>query len=618
MAISQVRQAQDAALRPWHTLVRQPPVGLSLELGVNGSDGHEVVVRGLLQTGPSVVVAHLGAEQAERRQHAGMSRHHDRAHPEQRRQLGAVERPRAAEGHEREIAGIVAALHRYQPDGADHVVVDDVEDPARRRFERKAERPRHPLLDGPARPLDVERHLAAQQVRGDTTKHEVSVGDRRLLPARAVARGAGHGARALGTHRERAVVAHTRDRSAARADRVDVDHGHGQRPSADASFNRHRRFAALDQAHVGARAANVHRDHVGEARRLPDQPGADHAGGGPGERGVNGLRAHGLGAHDATVGLHDRQRRRDAALAQSLDEPPDVAADERLHVRVEHGDHRALELAEHRQHLARQRHRAVRMLLEQQLARPALVGAVGVAVQEADGHRRDAGRAQPSRRLTHGVLIERLDRLAAHADAAGNLEDQLGRHRARRLDPREHVGAPGNVVAPDLEHIAEAGRGEQARRRALAFENGVGGRRGAVQHVAERRARRAGERQRFLHAGEKALGGIVRRRRRLGDPKPPRRRVPQRDVGECPADIESDRVTHKTLRGLPIAPSAKREKRKPLMSSEVLPSAISSDTRRPAIGPIAKPWPLNPVASTKPRSPGTSPRTGTRSGVASM
>ena len=33
---------------------------------------------------------------------------------------------------------------------------------------------------------------------------------------------------------------------------------------------------------------------------------------------------------------------------------------------------------------------------------------------------------------------------------------------------------------------------------------------------------------------------------------------------------------------------------------------ISSETRRPATGPIAKPWPLNPVASTKPR--GAAPR----------
>ena len=50
-----------------------------------------------------------------------------------------------------------------------------------------------------------------------------------------------------------------------------------------------------------------------------------------------------------------------------------------------------------------------------------------------------------------------------------------------------------------------------------------------------------------------------------------------------------------------MAPSAKREKRNADTSSEALPSTISSETRRPATGPIAKPWPLNPVASTKPR-----------------
>src|SRR5439155_20128092 len=46
---------------------------------------------------------------------------------------------------------------------------------------------------------------------------------------------------------------------------------------------------------------------------------------------------------------------------------------------------------------------------------------------------------------------------------------------------------------------------------------------------------------------------------------------------------------YSTLRGRPTAPSAKREKRNPVMSSEGLPSMISSETRRPAIGPIAKP-----------------------------
>ena len=48
-------------------------------------------------------------------------------------------------------------------------------------------------------------------------------------------------------------------------------------------------------------------------------------------------------------------------------------------------------------------------------------------------------------------------------------------------------------------------------------------------------------------------------------------------------------VAYSTLRGGPVAPSSNREKRNAEQSSEGLPSRISSDTSRPAIGPIANP-----------------------------
>ena len=179
--------------------------GLSLELGVHGADGGEVVVGRLLQTRARVVVAHLGAEQAERRQHAGMARDDDRAHAEQRGEVGAVQRAGAAEGHQREVARVVAALDRHQPERADHVVVHDVEDALRRRLQREPERPGHPLLDGPPRPIDVERDLAAEQVRRDAAEHQVGVGDGGLLAAGAVADRARLRPRALGPHRQRAV-----------------------------------------------------------------------------------------------------------------------------------------------------------------------------------------------------------------------------------------------------------------------------------------------------------------------------------------------------------------------------------------------------------------------------
>ncbi len=149
-------------------------------------------------------------------------------------------------------------------------------------------------------------------------------------------------------------------------------------------------LAAPDQADVGAGAADVDRDHVGEARGGADQARPDHAGGGAGQRGVDALLARDRRADHAAVRLHDPERRRDPALPEPPLEPLDVAADQRLHVGVERGRHRALVLAEDGEDLAGQRHRRAGVLRAQELARAALVGRVRVGVEEADRDRVDA------------------------------------------------------------------------------------------------------------------------------------------------------------------------------------------------------------------------------------
>ena len=69
------------------------------------------------------------------------------------------------------------------------LLFDDVEDALRGGLQRQPERPRHALARSPgARALDVERDLAAEQVRRDAAEHQVGVGDGGLLAAAAVAR----------------------------------------------------------------------------------------------------------------------------------------------------------------------------------------------------------------------------------------------------------------------------------------------------------------------------------------------------------------------------------------------------------------------------------------------
>ena len=102
---------------------------------------------------------------------------------EQLGQRVRVQAAGAAEGDERELARIEPALHRDDPQRAEHRLVDDVDDrpppPPRRRGPRLAE-PR----DRGARGLDVELHLAAEQPRRQVPEHDVGVGDGRLVPPR--------------------------------------------------------------------------------------------------------------------------------------------------------------------------------------------------------------------------------------------------------------------------------------------------------------------------------------------------------------------------------------------------------------------------------------------------
>ena len=110
-----------------------------------------------------------------------------------------------------------------------------------------------------------------------------------------------------------------------------------------------------------------------------------------------------------------------------------------------------------------------------------------------------------------------------------------------RLHPGEQAGAARHVLAADLEHVLEAGRGDAARRGAP-----LPSRIRLVAMVVPCRTRAtsapaspAG----LQHLGDavaEAARGIVRRRRRLGRPDAARGRVEQRDVGEGAAGVDAD------------------------------------------------------------------------------
>jgi hypothetical protein len=100
------------------------------------------------------------------------------------------------------------------------------------------------------------------------------------------------------------------------------------------------------------------------------------------------------------------------------------------------------------------------------------------------------------------------------------------------------------VLAPDLDRVAKAARGDQRGPGALALDQGVGEQRGAVHHVRDRLGRYVGLAQHFHDA---ALDGGVRllgRGQDLGDAQQRARLVDHDEVGEGAADVRPDPMAH--------------------------------------------------------------------------
>ena len=137
---------------------------------------------------------------------------------------------------------------------------------------------------GPRR-VDVERHLAADQVGREVAEHDVGVGHGRLGPALAVGGGPGLGARGLRADAQRAgELRDVRDRAAAGADGVHVDARDLDPELADRGLAADRRLARLAQRDVGRGAAHVERQDVREARARGDVERACDAPGRAAER----------------------------------------------------------------------------------------------------------------------------------------------------------------------------------------------------------------------------------------------------------------------------------------------------------------------------------------------
>src|SRR4029453_18019568 len=100
-----------------------------------------------------------------------------------------------------------------------------------------------------------------------------------------------------------------------------------------------------------------------------------------------------------------------------------------------------------------------------QIAGPTLVTVVDVGVDEVDDEGLDALRVERLGGAAYLALVERDDHLALGVDPLGHLQAQLARDEG--LERALKAVRRGSRAPAELEHIAEAARGDEARARAL-------------------------------------------------------------------------------------------------------------------------------------------------------
>ena len=160
---------------------------------------------------------------------------------------------------------------------------------------------------------------------------------------------------------------------------------------------------------------------------------------------------------------------------------------------------------------------------------------VAVGMQEMDDQRLAAARQQE---LAGGVYVlgfQRRQYFAVRIHPLVDLHAQLARDQRHELAFQPVGLGPG--AAAQLQHVAEAPRGDQPDLRQLALQQGVGGDGGAVDDGGDVRQRCAG----FGNRGQHAEGLVFRGRGHLGDARLPIG-AHQYQVREGPAHIDADNM----------------------------------------------------------------------------
>ena len=467
------------------------------------------------------------------------------------RRLG---RAGAAERQQRKGARIDAALDRHLADAVRLAPIGDLDDAVGERFDAHGGRIRTRQLCGERREAGtrarhIERDAAADQRRRNAAEHQIGIRDGRLAAAVRVAHRAGLGAGAPRPDLEIALAADPGDRAAAGADGLDIDHRDADRKRTDRAAVGEMRLAAFDQAEIRRGAAGVERNHIVETRDPGDDGAADGAGRRARQRGGDRLAHHLIGAGDAARRLHHQERPLAQPGAERLVDTAQIALHVRLDEHVDQRRHGALVLAVFGQHLARQRHRAARIFLRDDLGDAALMRRVGIGMHEADPDRGDVVVAKIARRGAHARLVERSQLVAAKIETAAGLAHEPQRHDAGGLHPEIRIAvALGHRLAGDFQDVAKALGHDQAEPVDATLQQRVGGDRGAVgepRHIGDASAHVVED---LVHATHKPDRRIGRRARDLGDAHRAGPGIDRDDVGKGAAGVDADAKARRAVR----------------------------------------------------------------------
>ena len=169
------------------------------------------------------------------------------------------------------------------------------------------------------------------------------------------------------------------------------------------------------------------------------------------------------------------------------------------------------------------------------------MGAVAVAMQQADGDDLDIRLVEPAGQLSHLSDIDGRGDGAVGVQPFPDLEPQLARHQRGEWAGAQVVEVVSGLAA-EFENVAEALGCDQRRARAAPLDQRVRGLGGRVDERGERAGLDCLLIEQGANPGHRAVGDIGRDRRHLGGAHHPAFKAHQHKVGEGAADIEAESV----------------------------------------------------------------------------